>query len=136
MVSPKTRYIPPLGDLLDLLSITLLRISHSVGDQESAVELRAMLISDISERVVRHKISLDQVIEDIVRLSQVNQEIWSLKDSMSSLDSTSDEYANFLVLAHQLNGLRNKARNRLSSLDKSSSELVRSNTDTDGLQRS
>lgn len=120
---------------MDLLAITILRISHSVGDPESSIALRDILTSDISERVAKGEIQLADILSDIVRLSQANQEIWSLKEAMSALDCSSEEYANHLVLAHQLNGLRNKARNRLSSFDKLSSQLVRSNTETDGLER-
>lgn len=136
MPSTRNGYISPLGDLLDLLTITILRISHSVGDSESSIVLRDILASDISKRVVAEKIELADILTEIVRLSQANQEIWSLKEAMSPLDSSSEKYAEYLVLAHQLNGLRNQARNRLSSFDKSSSQLFRSNTDTDGLERS
>jgi hypothetical protein len=135
VVDSKKSYVAPLGDLLDLLTVTNLRISHSIGDAPSELSLREILVSDVSKRVVDQEIEVRDILVDIVTLAQTNQEIWSLKDEMHSLDPSSQSYAKLLVLAHQLNGVRNKARNRLSSLDESSTQLVRSNTETDGLER-
>ena len=136
MNQAESRYISPLGDLLDLLSITKLRIHNSVGDPDSSEALKGVLVREISERIASNKIELSEVLELIIQLSQANQEIWSLKEAMSALEPASQEYSESLILAHQLNGFRNVARNELSSQDKLASQLVRSNTETDGLKRS
>lgn len=136
MSTSQNGYIAPLGDLLDLLTVTNLRISHSVGDQEAAASLKEVLVSDISKRVLENRIVLEDLLIEVIRLAQANQEIWLLKEAMGALDSASAEYGRNLIAAHQVNGFRNKARNALSLLDKVAPEQLRSNTETDGLERS
>lgn len=135
MDSVGSGYIPPLGELFDLLTITSLRVAHGVGDEANAFHLQDTLVSDISNRLAASQVELRSLLIELIRVSQVNQEIWTLKEKMTELDASSDAYKVLLVRAHQLNGFRNQAKNQLSALDTISTKLVRSNTGTDGLER-
>jgi hypothetical protein len=135
MTPEPTSYVSPLGDLIDLLTVTNLRLSHSVGNQDEVGTLRDVLIEDIERRFLSSEFPLSSALNEIIVLAQLNQEIWLLKDEMSLLDASSEQYKDCLVKAHQLNGVRNQVRNVLNSRDSVAPKNSRSNTGTDGLER-
>jgi hypothetical protein len=67
-----------------------------------------------------------------IALAQINLFIWLERASMGESAQTFGEH---LKLAHQLNGLRNQIKNRVSELEASSGVSgAKSNTGTDGLE--
>lgn len=129
--------MPGLGDLIDLMTVTQLRLVRSRANIAEDTKLHQDLKSDIS--LILDGLDLDwaSLVERVVYLSLLNAEIWELKDKMSLSEEGSEDYSANLTLAHQLNGYRNRIRNELNSLQTKGSAvaLVRSNTDPDGLVR-
>lgn len=135
--SDSRKFLPGLGDLIDLMTVTQLRLVRSRANIAEDTKLHQDLKSDIS--LILDGLDLDwaSLVERVVYLSLLNAEIWELKDKMSLSEEGSEDYSANLTLAHQLNGYRNRIRNELNSLQTKGSAvaLVRSNTDPDGLVR-
>jgi len=68
----------------------------------------------------------------VIALAQINLHIWRTKDIMQSVP---EKYQSSMKLGHQLNGLRNQLKNRLSLLRAGNQNIpVKTNTGTDELQ--
>jgi hypothetical protein len=135
--SDSRKFLPGLGDLIDLMTVTQLRLVRSRANIAEDTKLHEDLKSDIS--LILDGLDLDwaSLVERVVYVSLLNAEIWELKDKMSLSEEGSEDYSANLTLAHQLNGYRNRIRNELNTLQAKGSDvsLVRSNTDPDGLVR-
>ena len=135
--SDSRRFLPGLGDLIDLMTVTQLRLVRSRANIAEDTKLHEDLKSDIS--LILDGLDLDwaSLVERVVYVSLLNAEIWELKDKMSLSEEGSEDYSANLTLAHQLNGYRNRIRNELNTLQTKgiTVALVRSNTDPDGLVR-
>lgn len=130
------KFFPGLGDLIDLMTVTQLRLKKSGANIEADKQLHKDLKSDITIVLQGLDIDWSSLIERVVYISHLNAEIWDLKDRMSLVEDGSSVYADSLALAHQLNGYRNIIRNDLNKLQGGQSPaLVRSNTGSDGLER-
>lgn len=130
------KFFPGLGDLIDLMTVTQLRLARSGANIEADKQLHKDLKSDISIVLQGLDIDWSSLIERVVSISHLNAEIWDLKDRMSLVEDGTPMYADSLALAHQLNGYRNTIRNDLNKLQGGQSPaLVRSNTGSDGLER-
>lgn len=130
------KFLPGLGDLIDLMTVTQLRLARSGANIKADKQLHSDLKSDISAVLQGLDIDWSSLIERVISLSLLNAEIWDLKETMSLVEDGSSLYAESLALAHQLNGYRNTMRNDLNTLQSGQSPaLVRSNTGSDGLER-
>lgn len=130
------KFLPGLGDLIDLMTVTQLRLTKSGSSRGEDARLNSDLKSDISSLLQDLTVDVARLVELVISLSQLNAEIWNLKDKMSEVEEGSPAYSKSLTLAHQLNGYRNQMRNDLNSLASSNlGGLVRSNTNPDGLER-
>ena len=130
------KFFPGLGDLIDLMTVTQLRLARSGANFAADKQLHKDLKSDIAIVLQGLDIDWSSLIERVVSISHLNAEIWDLKDRMSLVEDGTPMYAESLALAHQLNGYRNMIRNDLNKLQGGQSPtLVRSNTDSDGLER-
>lgn len=137
VTAKKTRkFLPGLGDLIDLMTVTQLRLSRSEANSESDIQLHEDLKSDIATVLQGLNVDWSSLIERVISISHLNAEIWDLKDKMSAVEDGTSIYSESLALAHQLNAYRNMIRNDLNKLqDGQSPALVRSNTSPDGLER-
>jgi hypothetical protein len=131
------KFLPGLGDLIDLMTVTQLRLVRSPSNIAEDTRLHEDLNSDIS--LILNGLDLDwaSLVERVVYISLLNAEIWELKDKMSLSEEGGEDYSANLTLAHQLNGYRNRIRNDLNTLQTKGRTvaIVRSNTDPDGLLR-
>lgn len=126
----KTR--PTLGELCDRLTIlSLRRVKASSADREELRQAISDVVDDAANYLGREQA---QVVEAVSFLAAVNSQIWHLKDQMTDLDPGEDEYSSRLIMAHQLNGYRNQAKNSLSDAAGASTATQLSNTMTDGLE--
>ena len=130
------RFLPGFGDLVDLMTVTQLRLVKLDVSSEEDRRLHEDLSSDIDGLMTGATTNWGAVIELVVSLTILNEEIWDLKDKMSNEGADSEEYGRLLTLAHQLNGFRNRIRNDLNALEShADTSIVRSNTSSDGLSR-
>lgn len=130
------RFLPGLGDLVDLMTVTQLRLVKLDVSSEVDRRLHEDLSSDIAGLLAESTRDWGAVIERVISLTILNEEIWDLKDEMSKEGAHSEEYGKLLTLAHQLNGYRNRLRNDLNALESPADHsIVRSNTGSDGLSR-
>ena len=130
--SPRT-IVPPLADLMD--SLTIYQIKQVMDAQNSAsyaVEMNAIeadldgILASIDIR------SIGEFLRLLVALSQINLHIWHVKDQIKADPTMFDENTK---LGHQLNGIRNQLKNRLSAIESGEDPSgVRTNTGTDGLE--
>ena len=130
------KFMPGLGDLIDLLTVTQLRLVRS-GEVRSQDELLHQdLTSDIDTAASGASIKYSEVAERSIALALVNSEIWDLKDAMTLAKPATQQYNDALSLSHQLNGYRTQLRNELNLLGQgSSSVILRTNLEPDGLKR-
>ena len=130
------RFLPGLGDLVDLMTVTQLRLVKLDVSSEDDRRLHEDLSSDIAGLMADSTRNWGAVIERVISMAILNEEIWDLKDKMSDAGADSEEYGDLLTLAHQLNGFRNRIRNDLNALESNTdNSIFRSNVGSDGLSR-
>ena len=133
--SANRKYLPPLAELMDRMTIAQIKVhllQQDEGDYEKEI---SDLKHDIDLVVASGRVTLNsEIIHLVTLLSQMNLHIWHNKDLMQqSLDDDS-RYLALLKLSHQLNGLRNRVKNRLLALEGITDKgHFRSNFETDGL---
>jgi|AntAceMinimDraft_12_1070368.scaffolds.fasta_scaffold31377_2 hypothetical protein len=129
------KFLPGLGDLIDMLTVTQLRLVRSARPLAEDQNLHDDISSDISASLAE-QVDVAQIVDRAIALAHINSEIWNLKDAMTQVTVDSEEYGSHLALAHQLNGYRTHIRNELNSLGSSQGAvLLRTNTESDGLGR-
>lgn len=125
-------YLLPFSELLE--QMTVLQLRELFIDKTASI-----YANDIKN--IEH--DLDLIIKEkdiklsarLLRLSfligQINALIWIYKDRMLENDK---DYIPYLKLSHQINGVRNVAKNELLRLiNDGGDSLLRTNTGTDGL---
>lgn len=127
------KYKIPIAELVDKLTVDHIKqfkFKKFQGDLENEIQ---NIVEDIENILKEKNIIIDyKIIRPIIILSQVNLHIWNLKDEMEKDEKNYDKY---LKLAHQLNGTRNKIKNKLLEIfHQSSASNQRSNFKTDGLE--
>ncbi len=123
---------PSFADLIDQLTV-----------QQIKEVFRPRLIEQYEKEIsdILHDIDIDikeegmmfcsYFVRLIVVLSQINLLIWHKKEKMKN---DKENYYVHLKLSHQLNGLRNKIRNKLmEEIDHQESD-IRTNVNLDGLE--
>lgn len=130
----KREYLPNLADLIDALSIDQIK-EVKFHDKKSsyAGEIRK-ICHDIDLIVDRKDVKLNsRLIRIIILIAQLNLFIWENKDRMQS--ESQDNYLKLLKFAHQLNGIRNTMKNKISEeAGDTDPGRKRTNIDTDGLK--
>jgi hypothetical protein len=106
------KYLPSFGDLIDRLSIVLLKsvfISEHRGEYRDEV---GVIMHDINSVLDEgHKITAVD-IHAIVVLALVNREIWLNESKARQGGSEQDRLLKF---THSINGIRSQAKNILAS---------------------
>jgi hypothetical protein len=133
MANKQRKYLPPLAELIDCLSIDQIKEVMIPQHKESFAQEMERIAHDIDLLIEERGLRLSaRLIRIIVVIAQVNLHIWYNKDRMQD---DSEKYTDFLKLSHQLNGLRNQMKNILleEAGDKEKS-AQRTNYNTDGLE--
>jgi hypothetical protein len=123
------QYELPLGELVERLTIAQLR--ELLLNSDKYEKEIAALEHDI-DLIFRQKnvVPNARIIRIIFLTAQLNTLIWLYKDKMNEAP---ENYARYLKLSHQLNGLRNKMKNMLMEELDTSPGALRTNVDTYGL---
>jgi len=127
----RREYELPLGELVERLTIVQLR-ELLLNSNKYEAEIKA-LEHDI-DLIMREKdiVPNARIIRIIFLTAQLNTLIWLYKDKMNEAP---ENYAKYLKLSHQLNGLRNSLKNRLmTEVDATDPASLRTNINTDGLE--
>ena len=130
------RYHLPISELIDRLTIIEIKLVLDPENSSDYLNELSLIKHDIELELESRKTQLDiNLIQVLITLGQMNLHIWYIKDHMKSQLDQPDLYAANMKLAHQLNGLRNRLKNMLLSLQGNPNMgKVRSNTDLDGLE--
>jgi hypothetical protein len=126
----KRQYELPLGELVERLTIAQLR--ELLLNSDKYEKEIAALEHDI-DLIFRQKnvVPNARIIRIIFLTAQLNTLIWLYKDKMNEAP---ENYAKYLKLSHQLNGLRNKMKNLLMEETEPDTSKLRTNVNTDGLE--
>jgi hypothetical protein len=133
MANKERQFLPPFAELVDRLTVDQIKeVLLKTGKESYAEEMRRICHDIdllIEERNIRNSSKLLRIV---VILAQMNVHIWYLKDRMQD---NPERYNEYLKLAHQLNGIRNRMKNLLleETGDREKS-AERSNFGTDGLE--
>ncbi|MHC4594738.1 MAG: NAD-dependent epimerase/dehydratase family protein [Planctomycetota bacterium] len=133
MRSKERRYLLPLTELIDRLTIDHIKEVLIPENKESYAQEMKILAHDIDLIIEERELKLSaRLIRIITVLSQMNLHIWYNKDKMQK---DPGRYSELLKFAHQLNGIRNQMKNLLleETGDKEKS-AVRTNFNIDGLE--
>lgn len=109
------KFLPTLSDLIDSLTINQIKAVKFRNKKETYEKGLKNICHDIDLIVKQRNVSIDAAfVRIIVRIAQLNFFIWELKDRMHNANP--DDYAKFLTYAHELNGERNKMKNKISQI--------------------
>lgn len=124
------QYELPLGELVERLTIVQLReLLLNTPRYEDEIQ---RLMHDIDLILLEKNVVVNaRIIRIIFLTAQLNALIWVYKDKMQE---NNEDYAKYLKLSHQLNGLRNKMKNLLMEETDTSTGTLRTNVNTDGLE--
>lgn len=127
----KREYELPLGELVERLTIVQLR-ELLLNSDKYEKEIKA-LEHDIDLILTEKGVTVNaRIIRIIFLTAQLNTLIWLYKDKMNEAP---ENYAKYLKLSHQLNGLRNALKNKLMvEVDEYTQASLRTNINTDGLE--
>lgn len=126
------QFVLPAAELIDRLSVDQIKEMLFENNASISEEINK-LAHDIDLILSEREVTLDaRFIRIIMVLSQINVHIWYLKDEMQKNE---EKYNDFLKLAHQINGVRNRMKNLLlEEFGDKEKSLLRSNLETDGLE--
>lgn len=132
--NPKRKYLPTLADLIDALTINQLKEVKFHDKKLAYAEEIKRICHDIDIIIAEKNVKLNsRLIRIIIIIAQLNIYIWENKDKMQKVNE--ENYLKLLKFAHQLNGIRNSMKNKISEIvgDKDASKK-RTNIDTDNLK--
>lgn len=126
-------YKPTLADLIDRLTVDQIKEVLLPKSRESYAEEIKRLEHDIDAIIKAKGLEFSaSLVRITIVLAQMNLHIWHCKDRMQE---DSDHYSDWLKLAHQLNGIRNRMKNLLmKEAGDGQPSVQHTNVDTDGLQ--
>ncbi|MEC8427449.1 MAG: hypothetical protein VXZ35_03430 [Pseudomonadota bacterium] len=132
-MSEPRKYLPSFSDLVDRLTVDQIKSVLLDSNKEQVGEEIDAICHDIDLVLQQHPVELNaDLVRKIIILAQMNLHIWHLKDEMAKDES---RYMEFLKLAHQLNGVRNQAKNALlQDAGDGSTAKAFTNTEIDGLK--
>jgi len=133
MGNKERQFLTPFAELVDRLTVDQIKEVLLPTDKECFAEEMKRIAHDIDRIVEQRQIPLSaRLLRIVVALAQMNLHIWYLKDQMQK-DET--RYHEYLKLAHQLNGIRNRMKNLLlEEAGEREKSARRSNFNTDGLE--
>jgi hypothetical protein len=133
MTSEQRICLPTLAELIDELTINMVKQVKLPEDMDSYTRRMNALLHDIDMVIKENDVALSaQTIRAIIVLAQTNLHIWNDKAEMQEDES---RFFDLMKKAHQLNGFRNQSRNYLLELSgEMKPSTQRSNIETDGLQ--
>jgi hypothetical protein len=111
-MTPK-KWMPSLGELLDRLTICELKHLHNPAQRESIAKEIQDLLSDINLELPKspYPALTAQFLRDLIILAQFNTHIWNQEDNARKGDKTNND----LYFTHQANGIRCRAKDRLTT---------------------
>ena len=127
----QSNVVHSLGELIDRLTIDQIKQIKRQDCIKSLVEEIAYIEDDLDDIFLSKDFSLDiDILRLIISLAQINLHIWSIKEEMIK---SNDFFSENMKIAHQINGIRNKLKNRLSILEVGSNGPMPTNTSTEDL---
>lgn len=133
MGNKERQYLPPLAELIDKLTIDQIKEVMIPENKKDFAQEMEKLSHDIDIIIAERGLGLSaRLIRIIIAMAQMNLHIWYNKDKMQN---DSEKYADYLKLAHQLNGVRNQMKNiLLEETGEKEKSAQRTNYNTDGLE--
>ncbi|MFA4917246.1 MAG: hypothetical protein WC560_11340 [Syntrophales bacterium] len=133
MVNNERKFLLPLAELIDRLTIDQIKEVLISEHKESFVQEMGKICSDIDIVIKEKGLKLSsRLIRIIIAVSQMNVHIWYNKDQMQK---DPEKYMELLKLSHQLNGVRNRMKNLLmEETGEKEKSTERTNFNTDGLE--
>lgn len=110
------KYLPTLGELIDRLSIVLLKQINIADRRGEYRDEAGVIMSDINlvlyekAKAIGHRLTAVDV-HAIIMLALSNREIW-LNESMARRGGAENDH--LLKFTHSINGVRNRAKNIIS----------------------
>jgi hypothetical protein len=127
----QSNVVHSLGELIDRLTIDQIKQFKRQECIQSLVEEIGYIEDDLDDIFLSKDFALDiDTLRLIISLAQINLHIWSIKEEMIK---SNDFFSESMKIAHQINGIRNKLKNRLSILEVGSNGPMPSNTSTEDL---
>lgn len=111
MSEPK-KWLPSLGELLDRLTICELKHLHNPDNREQIAKEIENLVHDINIELPKspYPSLTAEFLRELIVLAQFNTHIWNHEDQMRK----GNPDGNDLVFTHQSNGVRCRAKDRLT----------------------
>ncbi|OHB33319.1 MAG: hypothetical protein A2X79_04345 [Desulfuromonadaceae bacterium GWB2_53_15] len=133
MADKERLFLTPFAELIDRLTVDQIKEVLLPTGKESYAEEMRRICHDIDLLIEERNMPISsRLLRIVVALAQMNVHIWYLKDRMQE---DGERYNEFLKLAHQLNGIRNRMKNLLlEEAGEREKSAERSNFNTDGLE--
>lgn len=133
-VSPNRKFLPTLSDLIDTLTITQIKELRFKESKFVYADEIKKICHDIDLLINEKNLKLNaRLILIIIIIAQLNLYIWENKEKMKN--KKNEVYLKLLKLAHQLNGIRNRMKNKLlEEIGDNDTAKKRTNVDTDDLE--
>ncbi len=133
MADKERLFLTPFAELIDRLTVDQIKEVLLPTGKESYAEEMRRICHDIDLLIEERNMPISsRLLRIVVVLAQMNVHIWYLKDRMQE---DGERYNEFLKLAHQLNGIRNRMKNLLlEEAGEREKSAERSNFNTDGLE--
>ncbi len=133
MADKERLFLTPFAELIDRLTVDQIKEVLLPTGKESYAEEMRRICHDIDLLIEERNMPISsRLLRIVVALAQMNVHIWYLKDRMQE---DVERYNEFLKLAHQLNGIRNRMKNLLlEEAGEREKSAERSNFNTDGLE--
>lgn len=114
-MTPK-KWMPSLGELLDRLTICELKHLHNPEHREAIAKEISDLIDDINLELPKspYPALTAEFLRDLIVLAQFNTHIWNNEDNARK----GDKADNLLYFTHSCNGVRCRAKDRLTKIVK------------------
>lgn len=114
MSKKQRKYLPTLSDLVDRLTITQMKAVFIPERKQEYMEEMALIQHDIDLILEEEGVRLDaHAIKAIIVIMLTNRFIW---ENESKARQGGDEQDKLLKLTHSINGVRNTAKNALTSI--------------------
>lgn len=124
--------VPSFADLIDNLTVQQIK---EVFDHKNISQFEkeiSDLTHDINIDINNYDVCFDSdIVMLIISLSQINLFIWMEKEKMTT---DKDNYYEHLKLSHQLNGIRNQIRNRITEEINHQQSDIKTNINIEGLK--
>jgi hypothetical protein len=103
-------YLPTLSELIDRLSIVQLKEVFITEHKDEYSEEIRLILHDINQHITENKPEINaDLIRAIIVLAQYNLHIWHNESNYRK----GIKDGNNLELTHSLNGIRNRAKNKI-----------------------